>query len=190
MCDQLRSTIGCTGARHPEDAEHRRDGQRGVLSNAYVQSPIYGPSRMSFYTGRYIARTARTGTAGRCASAKPTLGDHLKKIGVRNVLVGKTHMAPDLEGLKNSASAGLHHRRARVDAASSPMSATTACIPPAGRARPTTIICAAHGYDAPDPWEHWADSGAAEDGTLQNGWLLVHADKAARVPDGVPEHPA
>src|SRR6202007_440606 len=43
------------------------------------------------------------------------------------------------------------------------------------------------GYDAENPWEHWANSGAAEDGMLQNGWLLVHADKAAPLPD---EHAA
>ena len=35
----------------------------------------------------------------------------------------------------------------------------------------------------------WANSGAAEDGRLQNGWLLVHADKAARVPDEHSETP-
>jgi len=46
-----------------------------------------------------------------------------------------------------------------------------------------------HGYDAENPWEHWANSGTADDGTLQNGWLLVHADKAARIPDEHSETP-
>src|SRR6185369_237344 len=46
-----------------------------------------------------------------------------------------------------------------------------------------------HGYEAPNPWEHWANSGAAADGSLQNGWLLVHADKAARIPEEHSETP-
>src|SRR4029077_18755641 len=41
----------------------------------------------------------------------------------------------------------------------------------------------AQGYDAPNPWEPWSNSGAAPDGSVQNGWLLAHADKAARVPE-------
>ena len=75
--------------------------RRGVLfSNAYVQSPICGPSRMSFYTGRYMRSHGSHWNGWPLRVGEPTLGDHLKKIGVRNVLVGKTHMAPDLEGLK------------------------------------------------------------------------------------------
>ena len=61
---------------------------------------------------------------------------------------------------------------------------------PTGRPRPAyDNYLRQHGYDAPNPWEHWANSGAADDGTLQNGWLLVHADKAARVPDEHSETP-
>src|SRR5262249_37485370 len=56
MCDQLRyDYLGCTG--HPVLKTPNIDAmaRRGVLfSNAYVQSPICGPSRMSFYTGRYM----------------------------------------------------------------------------------------------------------------------------------------
>src|SRR6266536_4544057 len=56
MCDQLRyDYLGCTG--HPILKTPNIDAmaKRGVLfSNAYVQSPICGPSRMSFYTGRYM----------------------------------------------------------------------------------------------------------------------------------------
>src|SRR5882672_12030507 len=56
MCDQLRHDyLGCTG--HPTLKTPNIDAmaRRGVrFSNAYVQSPICGPSRMSFYTGRYM----------------------------------------------------------------------------------------------------------------------------------------
>ena len=117
MCDQLRyDYLGCTG--HPVLKTPNIDAmaKRGVLfSNAYVQSPICGPSRMSFYTGRYMRSHGSHWNGWPLRVGEPTLGDHLKKIGVRNVLVGKTHMAPDLEGLKNlGIPPELDHRRARV----------------------------------------------------------------------------
>ena len=56
MCDQLRwDYLSCYG--HPTLATPHIDGlaARGVrFTRAYVQSPICGPSRMSFYTGRYM----------------------------------------------------------------------------------------------------------------------------------------
>jgi arylsulfatase A-like enzyme len=98
MCDQLRyDYLGCTG--HPTLKTPNIDAmaKRGVrFSNAYVQSPICGPSRMSFYTGRYMRSHGSHWNGWPLRVGEPTLGDHLKKIGVRNVLVGKTHMAPDL----------------------------------------------------------------------------------------------
>ena len=69
------------------------------------------------------------------------------------------------------------------------MSATTACIRPGARARPTTIICAStattptiRGSTGPIP-------ARPPTASLQNGWLLVHADKAARVPEEHSETP-
>ena len=69
---------------------------------------------MSFYTGRYMRSHGSHWNGWPLRVGEPTLGDHLKKIGVRNVLVGKTHMAPDLEGMKRlGIPPGLDHRRAR-----------------------------------------------------------------------------
>ena len=102
MCDQLRyDYLGCTG--HPTLKTPNIDAlaKRGVrFTHAYVQSPICGPSRMSFYTGRYMRSHGSHWNGLPLRVGEPTLGDHLNKIGVRNVLVGKTHMAPDLEGMK------------------------------------------------------------------------------------------
>ncbi len=56
MCDQLRfDYLGCSG--HPSIRTPNIDAlaARGLrFDQAYVQSPICGPSRMSFYTGRYV----------------------------------------------------------------------------------------------------------------------------------------
>ena len=101
MCDQLRfDYLGCYG--HPRLATPNIDAlaARGVrFTNAYVQSPICGPSRMSFYTGRYMRSHGSNWNGFPLRVGEPTLGDHLSEIGVRNVLVGKTHMAADIEGM-------------------------------------------------------------------------------------------
>ncbi len=192
MCDQLRyDYLGCTG--HPRLKTPNIDAmaKRGVrFSNAYVQSPICGPSRMSFYTGRYMRSHGSHWNGWPLRVGEPTLGDHLKKIGVRNVLVGKTHMAPDLEGMKAlgiapDSIAGVHVAECGFE----PYERDDG-MHPTGRPRPRyDTYLRERGYDAENPWEHWANSGATADGTLQNGWLLVHADKTARVPEEHSETP-
>ena len=192
MCDQLRyDYLGCTG--HPTLKTPNIDAmaKRGVrFSNAYVQSPICGPSRMSFYTGRYMRSHGSHWNGWPLRVGEPTLGDHLKKIGVRNVLVGKTHMTPDLEGLKMLGIApdsiiGVHVAECGFE----PYERDDG-LHPTGRPRPKyDAYLRDRGYDAANPWEHWANSGADDDGSLQNGWLLVHADKAARVAEEDSETP-
>ena len=169
MCDQLRyDYLGCTG--HPTLKTPNIDAmaKRGVrFSNAYVQSPICGPSRMSFYTGRYMRSHGSHWNGWPLRVGEPTLGDHLNKIGVRNVLVGKTHMTPDLEGLKMLGIApdsviGVHVAECGFE----PYERDDG-LHPTGRPRPKyDAYLRERGYDAANPWEHWANSGADEDGTL------------------------
>ena len=56
MCDQLRfDYLGCYGHPYLKTPNLDALAARGVrFTRAYVQSPICGPSRMSFYTGRYM----------------------------------------------------------------------------------------------------------------------------------------
>src|SRR5262245_50593011 len=99
MYDQLRYDYpGCNGRPRVEAPRSEAMAKRGVrFSTAYVQSPCCGPSRTSFYTGRYMRSHGSHWNGWPLRVGEPTLGEHLKKIGVRNVLVGKTHMTPDLE---------------------------------------------------------------------------------------------
>jgi arylsulfatase A-like enzyme len=145
---------------------------------------------MSFYTGRYMRSHGSHWNGWPLRIGEPTLGDHLKKIGVRNVLVGKTHMAPDLEGLKALGIApdsiiGVHVSECGFE----PYERDDG-LHPTGRPRPRyDSYLREKGFDAPNPWEHWANSGEDADGSLQNGWLLVHADKTARIPEELSETP-
>ena len=98
MCDQLRADyLGCTG--HPSIQTPSIDAmaRRGVsFSNAFCQAPVCGPSRMSFYTGRYMASHGSTYNGVPLSIGEKTLGDYLRPLGFKTGLIGKTHMTPDI----------------------------------------------------------------------------------------------
>lgn len=192
MCDQLRyDYLGCTG--HPTIRTPNIDAlaRRGIaFSRAYVQSPICGPSRMCFYTGRYMRSHGSHWNGWPLRVGEPTLGDHLKKLGMRNVLVGKTHMAPDLEGMQALGIApgsiiGVHVAECGFE----PYERDDG-LHPSGKARPRyDAYLREQGFAGDNPWEHWANSGEDDAGNLLNGWLIAHSDKPARVPEEHSETP-
>ena len=119
MCDQLRwDYLSCAGHRTLHTPNIDALAARGVrFSNAYCQSPICGPSRMSFYTGRYVSSHGATANFVPLRVGERNIGDHLKPLGVRPVLVGKTHMIADREGMQRlgidpDSRIGVHHREA------------------------------------------------------------------------------
>jgi arylsulfatase A-like enzyme len=188
MCDQLRwDYLSCAG--HPTLKTPHIDAlaQRGVrFDRAYVQSPVCGPSRMCSYTGRYTRSHGATWNGFPLRVGEPTLGDHLRDLGVRPALVGKTHMVPDHVGMK----------RLGIDPASAVGKTITECgfepwerddgLHPFGHrdgGQDYDDYLRSHGFEGENPWESWANSGEDADGNLQNGWLLQHSDKPARVPE-------
>jgi len=102
MADQLRwDYLSCYGATHIDTPNIDRLASKGVrFDRAYVQSPICGPSRMSFYTGRYVRSHGATWNGFPLRVGEPTLGDHLREIGVTASLIGITHARPDLDGME------------------------------------------------------------------------------------------
>lgn len=194
MCDQLRHDyLGCYG--HPTLKTPNIDklAARGVrFTKAYVQSTICGPSRMCAYTGRYMRSHGSTQNGVPLRVGEPTLGDHLKEIGVRNVLVGKTHMVADVEGMKRlgidqHSIIGVHVAQCGFE----PFERDDG-LHPSSKYDPNPRYddyLREQGFDAENPWEHWANSGEDADGALLNGWLLSHADKPARIPEEHSETP-
>ena len=160
MCDQLRfDYLSCAGHKTLQTPNIDRLAARGVrFTNAYVQSPICGPSRMSFYTGRYVSSHGATANFVPLRVGERNIGDHLKPLGVRPVLVGKTHMMADREGMERLGIApdsqiGVHHREAGFE----PYERDDGIYPDKMmKAQPRyNDYLRGKGYEGNNPW-HWA----------------------------------
>jgi arylsulfatase A-like enzyme len=196
MCDQLRwDYLGCYG--HPHLATPNVDGlaAAGVrFEHAYVQSPICGPSRMSFYTGRYMSSHGATWNGFPLKVGELTLGDYLRPLGWRTVLAGKTHMRPDVEGMARlgidpRSVIGVHVSECGFE----PFERDDG-LHPDGRyygADPAyDDYLRRHGFHGRNPWHEWANSGIdPETGALRSGWFLENAELPARVPEEHSETP-
>jgi len=194
MCDQLRwDYLSCAG--HPHLHTPHIDGlaKRGVMFNrAYIQSPFCGPSRMSAYTGRYCRSHGATWNGFPLRIGEPTLGDHLREIGVRPALVGKTHMIPDEKGMKwlgidPVSEVGVRHSECGFE----PFERDDG-LHPYGPLDPNPEYDAylrKHGFDSANPWEDWANSGEGENGELLSAWLLKYSNLPARIPEEHSETP-
>lgn len=195
MCDQLRwDYLSCTG--HPTLQTPNIDAlaKRGVLFNkTYTQSPICGPARMSFYTGRYVGSHGSTWNGIPLKVGELTLGDHLRPLGVRTALCGKTHMSADKEGMKRLGLAPDSEIGVLVsECGFEPYERDDGLHPSTSYSKGNDNY-KAHmknkGWDDPNPWESVANSGEDEDGNLLNGWFLDNSDAAARAADEDSETP-
>ena len=198
MCDQLRwDYLSCYG--HPKLHTPNIDAlaARGVrFTRAYVQSPVCGSSRMSFYTGRYVQSHGATWNGVPLKVGEMTLGDYLRPLGVEAVLVGKTHMVADQEGMQ----------RLGIDPNSIIGVRVSECgfepyerddglhgVGPDGRYDPQMPRYNRYlndkGYAGDNPWHDWANAAQGEGNALASGWAMRHARKPARVSEADSETP-
>ena len=195
MCDQLRyDYLGCTG--HPSIRTPNIDklAKRGVnFVNSTCQSPVCGPSRMSVYTGRYMSSNGASQNWTPLRVGEKNIGDYLNPLGVRTVLVGKTHSVPDVQGLSHygveiDSELGVHHAHIGFEAFERDDG-----IHPDTMVKPNLAYneyLKSRGYDEDDnPW-HWAaNSVETEDGKVRSGWFNDRANLPARVSDEESETP-
>ena len=101
MYDQLRfDYLSCAGHPHLDTPNFDRVAAKGVrFTNAYVQSPVCGASRMCFYTGRYASSHGAQWNNFPLRVGELTMGDHLREQGMDCWLIGKTHMKADAKGM-------------------------------------------------------------------------------------------
>jgi arylsulfatase A-like enzyme len=185
MADQWRADyFGAAG--HPFLRTPHIDAlaARGVrFSNAYVQSGVCGPSRMSFYTGRYVSSHGATWNRVPLSAAELTLGDYLRAAGRDLTLSGKTHMMPDTRGL---ARFGLHGADGDHELAALIRSGGFVEMDRHdGHHAETDSRYAdwlrAQGYASADPWTDYVISAIDGDGQVASGWNMRNARLPARV---------
>ncbi|WP_102109243.1 alkaline phosphatase family protein [Oceaniglobus roseus] len=193
MADQLRwDYLSCYGHPHLQTPNIDALAARGVrFTNAYVQSPFCGPSRMSTYTGRYCRSHGSTWNGIPLRVGERTIGDHLRQIGVRPVIVGKTHMRPDVEGMEWLG----------IDPASEIGVTLAECgfepferddgLHPRGYddAPEYNRWLNERGIGGENPWNDRANSARGDDGERLTGWLLKHSNRAADIPEELSETP-
>ncbi len=183
MCDQLRwDYLSCYGHAklHTPNIDALAAG--GVrFDNAYCQSPLCGPSRASFYTGRYMSSHGVMANLDPMRIDELSIADYLRPSGYRSALVGKTHnrksrdllqalgVDPQSELAINAASGGFepfdHHEG----------------LLPRGKQNAYNRFLMKKGYAGENPWLEYANSGEDHDGNLCSGWRLRNSVYPARV---------
>ncbi len=186
MCDQLRwDYLSCMGHPHMKTPNIDRLAARGtVFEYAYCPAPLCGPSRMATYTGRYMTTTGAVWNNFPPRVDEWTLGDHLAPLGVRSILVGKTHMMAnraDMQrlGIDPNSPLGVHLSECGFE----PFERDDG-MEPTGFHNPDLPYnkwLRAHGYESENPWHDFANSALGPNGEILSGWEMKWAREPARI---------
>ena len=189
MCDRLRADyLSCYGHLRLATPNIDRLAALGTkFTHCYVQATVCAPSRMSFYTGRYVSSHGATGNAVPLPVGERTLGDYLRAAGLRTALVGKSHATPDVEGIKRL---GLDPEQGiglfLTEAGFEPYARHDGIVTEqklAQRAQAYNAFLQAKGYAGRIPWHDFANSGLDPEGRIASGWYMPNAKLPARVPE-------
>ncbi len=192
MCDQLRADhLSCYGHKRLATPHIDALAARGMrFTRAYVQAPVCGPSRMSYYTGRYPLSHGATWNFVPLPVGERTLGDYLRPAGLRVAVVGKTHHEPDVAGMqwlglspkegpgKLIATGGFEEYWR--DDGIHPDHNTPSDLA-------YNAYLRANGFSGANPWHEWANAGVDLNGAIASGWLLRNSHLPARVPEAFSE---
>jgi len=198
MYDQLRfDYLSCAGHPHLHTPNFDRVAAMGVrFTKAYVQSPICGSSRMSFYTGRYVSSHGAQWNGFPLRVGEMTLGDHLRREGMACWLIGKTHMKADAEGMARlglSPDSIIGARQAECGFDAWVRDDGLWGEGPDGfydeKRSPYNEYLKSKGYPSENPWADFANAGIDDDGEIASGWVFANADKPANIREEDSETP-
>ncbi|MBK0328964.1 sulfatase-like hydrolase/transferase [Rhodobacteraceae bacterium F11138] len=197
MYDQLRyDYLGCAGHPYLQTPNFDRLSARGVrFTNAYVQSPICGASRMCYYTGRYASSHGAQWNGFPLRVGEMTLGDHLRDSGMDCWLIGKTHMKVDAKGMARlglTAESTIGARQAECGFDVWVRDDGLWGEGPDGfydeKRSPYNEYLKSQGYNTENPWADHANAGV-RDGELASGWMFQNADCPANIREEHSETP-
>ncbi|WP_127109216.1 sulfatase-like hydrolase/transferase [Pararhodobacter zhoushanensis] len=198
MYDQLRHDyMSCAGHPTMRTPNFDRLAAKGVrFTQAYVQSPVCGASRMSYYTGRYVGSHGAAWNGYPLKVGEATMGDHLRKLGMDSWLLGKTHMTPDTEGMARLGLTRDSVIGARVAECGFDLWVREDGLNPEGPGgfyystpSPYNEYLKGLGYPGENPWHDNANAGVDDDGSIASGWLMKNARKGANVKEEHSETP-
>ena len=182
MCDQLRRDhVSCYGESRVPTPNMDRLAKLGVrFDHAYVQSGVCGPSRMSYYTGRYVSSHGATWNRVPLSAAEYTLGDYLQTVGRKASLAGKTHVTPDVEAITRFGIDVESERGALVREGGFTVVDRYDGHTPPGPESGYADFLRARGYKSDDPWTDYVI--AVKDGDrIASGWQMRNVHLPSRV---------
>ncbi len=197
MYDQLRHDyLSCAGHKTLQTPNMDRLAAMGTrFTNAYVQSPVCGASRMSFYTGRYVSSHGAAWNGFPLKVGEMTLGDHLRPLGLDSWLIGKTHMRVDHAGMERLGLSRDGIIGARVAQCGFDVWEREDGLQAQGldgrydpEPSPYNAYLKSKGYGGDNPWHDFANSGVT-DGDIASGWLMANAGKPANIAEQDSETP-
>ncbi|NCF49557.1 MAG: sulfatase-like hydrolase/transferase [Bacteroidetes bacterium] len=198
MFDQLRfDYLSCSGHPHLHTPNIDWLASQSVrFDKCYVQSPVCGASRMSFYTGRYISSHGSTWNGIPLKIGEWTMGDHLREADMDALLLGKTHMKVDAEGMQRLGLAPDSIIGARLSECGFDTNLRDDGLWGSGpdglydaKASPYNEYLKAAGYDGENPWHDYANAGIDDDGNIASGWIYKNATLPANIREEDSETP-
>lgn len=183
MADQFRADhLGCEGHPYLKTTNLDALAKRGVrFSRAFVNSGVCGPSRMSYYTGRYPSSHGTTWNRVPLAIGEVTLGEYLARAKRDLILAGKTHVIPDAAGLQRLGIDGQSELAYLLKRGGFKEIDRYDGHHPPGKESGYPAYLKQHGYVSDDPWTDYVIAGVDAKGEVVSGWNMRNVYLPARV---------
>ena len=153
------------------------------FERAYVNSAVCGPSRASYYTGRYPVSHRVTWNRVPMPIDEWSLGDYLAQHGRECHLLGKTHFVPDEHGLAQRSLYAQGAAATRLlQGGFTPVERYDGHFEMKADS-PYRHYLLGKGYASDRPWEDYVIGSKDAQGEFASGWYLRNAGLPARVSD-------